>query len=160
MQRVISARRNKPMFLIDIAVPRNIEPSVNDLDNVFLYDIDDLQEVVNANLRERMKEADEAESLVKEEVERMMARLKVAEVTPVIVGIQDQLEQIRAGEIEKVRRKFGPFTPEQEQAIEALTRGIVNKIAHGPISELRNHAGKPEGQHVVAAIRKAFHLQD
>jgi glutamyl-tRNA reductase len=107
-----------------------------------------------------MKEADEAESLVKEEVERMMARLKVAEVTPVIVGIQDQLEQIRAGEIEKVRRKFGPFTPEQEQAIEALTRGIVNKIAHGPISELRNHAGKPEGQHVVAAIRKAFHLQD
>lgn len=160
MQRVIAARRNKPMFLIDIAVPRNIEPSVNDLDNVFLYDIDDLQEVVNANLRERMKEADHAESLVADEVERMMARLKVAEVTPLIVGIQDQLEQIRAGEIDKARRKFGPFTKEQEQAIEALTRGIVNKIAHGPISELRNHAGKPEGHHVVAAIRKAFHLQE
>jgi glutamyl-tRNA reductase len=160
VQRVISARRNKPMFLIDIAVPRNIEPTVNDLDNVFLYDIDDLQEVVNANLRERMKEADHAESLVAEEVERMMARLKVAEVTPLIVGIQEQLEQIRAGEIDKARRKFGPFTPEQEQAIEALTRGIINKIAHGPISELRNHAGQPEGHHVVAAIRKAFHLQD
>jgi glutamyl-tRNA reductase len=160
MQRVISARRNKPMFLIDIAVPRNIEPAVNDLDNVFLYDIDDLQEVVNANLRERMKEADHAEALVGEEVERMMARLKVAEVTPLIVGLQDQLEQIRAGEIEKARRKFGPFTPEQEQAIEALTRGIMNKVAHGPISELRNHAGHPDGAHVVAAIRKAFHLQD
>jgi len=160
MKRVMSARRNKPMFLIDIAVPRNIEPSVNDLDNVFLYDIDDLQEVVNANLRERMKEADHAEALVAGEVDRMMARLKVAEVTPLIVGIQEQLEQIRSGEIEKARRKFGPFTPEQEQAIEALTRGIVNKIAHGPISELRNHAGHPEGQHVVAAIRKAFHLQD
>lgn len=160
MQRVITARRNKPMFLIDIAVPRNIEPSVNDLDNVFLYDIDDLQEVVNANLRERMKEADHAESLVAAEVERMMARLKVAEVTPLIVGIQEQLEQIRAGEIDKARRKFGPFTPEQEQAIEIVTRGIVNKIAHGPISELRNHAGHPEGHHVVAAIRKAFHLQD
>jgi glutamyl-tRNA reductase len=160
MQRVIAARRNKPMFLIDIAVPRNIEPSINDLDNVFLYDIDDLQEVVNANLRERMKEADHAETLVAEEVERMMARLKVAEVTPLIVGIQEQLEQIRAGEIDKARRKFGPFTPEQEHAIEALTRGIVNKIAHGPISELRNHAGRPEGQHVVSAIRKAFHLQD
>jgi glutamyl-tRNA reductase len=160
MQRVISARRNKPMFLIDIAVPRNIEPSVNEIDNVFLYDIDDLQEVVNANLRERMKEADHAEALVAEEVERMMARLKVAEVTPLIVGLQDQLEHIRAAEMEKTRRKFGPFTPQQEEAMEALTRAIINKVAHGPISELRNHAGHPEGAHVVAAIRKAFHLQD
>ncbi|MGA2774114.1 MAG: glutamyl-tRNA reductase [Bryobacteraceae bacterium] len=160
MQRVIAARRNRPVFLIDIAVPRNIEPSVNEIDNVFLYDIDDLQEVVNANLRERLKAAERAESLVAEEVERTMARLKVAEVTPTIVGLQERLEQIRAGEIEKARRKYGPFTPEQEQAIEALTRGIVNKIAHGPISEIRNHAGHPEGAHVVAAIRKAFHLQD
>ncbi|HYW43038.1 MAG TPA: glutamyl-tRNA reductase [Bryobacteraceae bacterium] len=160
MQRVIAARRNKPMFLIDIAVPRNIEPSVNEIDNIFLYDIDDLQEVVNANLRERMKEADHAETLVAEEVERMMARLKVAEVTPTIVGLQEQLEQIRAGEVDKVRRKFGPFTAEQEQAMEALTRGIINKIAHGPISELRNHANHPDGVHVVAAIRKAFHLGD
>jgi glutamyl-tRNA reductase len=160
MQRVIAARRNKPMFLIDIAVPRNIEPSVNEIDNVFLYDIDDLQEVVNANLRERMKAAERAESLVAEEVEHTLARLKVAEVAPTIVGLQEQLEQIRAGEIEKARRKYGPFTPEQEQAIEALTRGIVNKIAHGPISEIRNHAGHPEGAHVIAAIRKAFHLQD
>jgi glutamyl-tRNA reductase len=160
MQRVISARRNKPMFLIDIAVPRNIEPTVNDLDNVFLYDIDDLQEVVNSNLRERAKEADHAETMVAEEVERMMARLKVAEVTPTIVGLQEQLEQIRLGELEKVRRRLGPMTPQQEEALEALTRGIINKVAHGPISELRLQAGKPEGAHVIAAIRKAFHLQD
>ena len=160
MQRVIAARRNKPMFLIDIAVPRNIEPAVNDLDNVFLYDIDDLQEVVNSNLRERAKEADHAEKMVAEEVERMMARLKVAEVTPTIVGLQEQLEQIRAGELDKVRRRFGPFTTQQEEALEALTRGIINKIAHGPISELRSQAGKPDGAHVIAAIRKAFHLQD
>ncbi len=160
MQRIIAARRNKPMFLIDIAVPRNVEPSVNELDNIFLYDIDDLQEVVNANLRERMKEADHAEALVKEEVERMMARLKVAEVTPTIVGLQDQLELIRAGEVERARRKYGPFTPEVEQALEALTRGIINKVAHGPISELRSQAAQPDGHHVVSAIRKAFHLQD
>lgn len=160
MQRVISARRNKPMFLIDIAVPRNIDPAVNQIDNIFLYDIDDLQEVVNANLRERMKEAEHAEALVADEVDRTMARLKVAEVTPTIVGLQEQLEQIRTGELEKVRRKYGPFSPEQEQALEMLTRGIINKVAHGPISELRNHAGRPEGAHVVAAIRKAFHLQD
>jgi glutamyl-tRNA reductase len=160
MQRVIAARRNKPMFLIDIAVPRNIDPAVNGIDNVFLYDIDDLQEVVNSNLRERQKEAERAEALVAEEVERMMVRLKVAEVTPAIVQIQEQLERIRVAEIDKVRRKFGPFTPQQEEAMEALTRGIVNKVAHGPISELRQHAGKPEDAHVVAAIRKAFHLQD
>jgi glutamyl-tRNA reductase len=160
MQRVISARRNKPMFLIDIAVPRNIEPTINSLDNVFLYDIDDLQEVVNSNLRVRMKEADHAETLVREEVERMMARLQIAEVTPIIVGLQEQLELIRAAELDKARRRLGPLTPQQDEALEALTRGIVNKIAHGPISELRSQAGKPEGVQVIATIRKAFHIQD
>ena len=160
MQRAIAVRRNKPMFLIDIAVPRNIDPAVNDLDNVFLYDIDDLQSVVNANLRERMKEAERAEALVEEEVERTMARLKVAEVTPTIVGLQEQLEQIRATELERIRRRYGPFTEQQEEAMEALTRGIINKVAHGPISELRSHAGRPESTHVIAAFRKAFHLQD
>jgi glutamyl-tRNA reductase len=160
MQRVIAARRNKPMVLIDIAVPRNIDPAVNEIDNVFLYDIDDLQQVVNANLRERQKEADRAEALVVEEVDRTMARLKAAEVTPTIVGLQEQLEQIRSGEMDKVRRRYGPFTAQQEEALEALTHGIVNKIAHGPISELRNHAGNPDGAHVIAAFRKAFHVQD
>jgi len=160
MQRVITARRNKPMFLIDIAVPRNIEPCVNEVDNIFLYDIDDLQEVVNANLRERIKEAERAEELVAQEVDRMMARIKVQEVAPTIVSLQEQLEQIRAGEIERVRRKLGPLTEEQENAIEALTRGIVNKIAHGPISELRRHAGLPDGVHIIDAIRQVFHLKD
>jgi glutamyl-tRNA reductase len=160
MQRVISARRNRPIFLIDIAVPRNIEPSVNDLDNVYLYDIDDLQEVVNANLRERLKEAEGAEEIVKQEVERTMARLKVHEITPTIVSLQEELERIRQAEIEKVRRKFGPVTHEQEEAWEMLTRGIINKVAHGPISELRLQAGKPDGAPVIAAIRKVFHLQE
>jgi glutamyl-tRNA reductase len=160
IERVIAARRNRPMFLIDIAVPRNIEPSVNEIDNIFLYDIDDLEQVVNSNLRERMKEAERAEALVAEEVDRMMARLKVAEVTPTIVGLQCQLEQIRAGELDKVRRRYGPFTPQQEEALEALTRGIINKVAHGPITALRSHSAEADGAHVVAAIRKAFHLQD
>jgi glutamyl-tRNA reductase len=160
MQRVISARRNKPMFLIDIAVPRNIDPAINDLDNVFLYDIDDLQEVVNANLRERLKEAERAEEIVTQEVERMMGRLKVQEITPTIVSLQEELERIRQAEIEKVRRKFGPVTREQEDAWEMLTRGIINKVAHGPISELRAQAGRPDGAPVIAAIRKVFHLHD
>ncbi len=160
MQRVIGARRNKPMFLIDIAVPRNIEPVVNEIDNIFLYDIDDLQEVVNANLRERNKEAERAEDLVAEEVEHMMARLQVQEIAPTIVSLQGQLEQIRAAEMDRVRRKLGPLTPEQEEAIQSLTRGIVNKIAHGPISELRRQAGRPDGGHVINAIRQVFHLKE
>src|ERR1019366_1690623 len=160
MQRVIAARRNKPMFLIDIAVPRNIEPAVNEIDNVFLYDIDDLQEVVNANLRERLKEAERAEEIVKQEVERTMARLKVQEITPTIVSLQEELERIRQAEIDKVRRKFGPVTREQEEAWGMLTRGIINKVAHGEISELRLHAGRPDGAPVIAAIRKAFHLTE
>ncbi|HUO33063.1 MAG TPA: glutamyl-tRNA reductase [Bryobacteraceae bacterium] len=160
MHRVIGARRNRPMFLIDIAVPRNIEPSVNDLDNVFLYDIDDLQEVVNANLRERQKEAERAEEIVQQEVERMMARLKVQEIAPTIISLQEELERIRQAEIEKVRRKYGPLTSEQEEAWDMLTRGIINKVAHGPISELRLQAGRPDGAPVIAAIRKVFHLED
>jgi glutamyl-tRNA reductase len=160
MQRVIAARRNRPMFLIDIAVPRNIEPSVNEIDNVFLYDIDDLQEVVNANLRERGKEAAHAERIVAEEVERMVARLKVQEIAPTIVNLQARLEEIRAAEIEKMRRKLGPLTPQAEEAIESMTRAMINKIAHGPIAELRNQAGQPDGAQVINAIRKVFHLRD
>lgn len=159
MQRVISARRNRPVFLIDIAVPRNIDPAVNDLEGVFLYDIDDLQEVVNANLRERMKEAEHAERIVTEEVERMVARLKVQEVAPTIVGLQEQLELIRAAEVDRMRRKYGPLSAEQEEAWELLTRGIINKIAHLPISELRRNAASPDGAHVVEAIRRVFNIK-
>jgi glutamyl-tRNA reductase len=160
MKRVIEARKNRPVFIIDIAVPRNVEPAVNELDNVFLYDIDDLQRVVNENLKGRLKMAEEAEQIVAEEVERMMSRLKAREIAPTIVSLQEQLEQVRVGEIERVRGKLGKLTPEQEEAIHALTRGIVNKIAHGPISELRKQAAQPEGHHFVSVIRRVFRLGD
>jgi glutamyl-tRNA reductase len=160
MKRVIEARKNRPVFIIDIAVPRNVEPTVNELDNVFLYDIDDLQRVVNENLKGRLKMAEEAEQIVAEEVERMMSRLKAREIAPTIVSLQEQLEQVRVGEIERVRGKLGKLTPEQEEAINALTRGIVNKIAHGPISELRKQAAQPEGHHFVSVIRRVFRLGD
>lgn len=160
MKKVIDARRNRPMFLIDIAVPRNIEPSVNKLDNVFLYDIDDLQKVVDTNLVGRMQSAEEAEAIIREEVERMMARLKTREVVPTIVSLQEQLEKLRIGELTRMRSKFGSLTPEQEEALIALTKGIINKIAHGPISELRRQANEPDGNQVVIAIRKVFRLGD
>jgi glutamyl-tRNA reductase len=160
MRRVMAARRNRPMLLIDIAVPRNIDPAVDDLEQVFLKDIDALQEVVDSNLRERQKEAHRAEALVAEEVERMMDRLRVAEVTPTIVALQGVLEQISAAELEKIRRKYGPLDPHHDEALTALARGIVNKIAHGPITELRTQAAQPNGAAVVAVLKKVFNLQD
>ena len=158
MKKVLEARRNKPMFLIDIAVPRNIEPSVNELDNIFLYDIDDLQKVVETNLQGRLTSAEEAEAIIREEVERMVARLKVREVTPTIVSLQESLEKMRVAELARMRSKFGALTPEQEQALEAFSKGMMNKIAHAPISELRRQASEPDGHHFIAAVRKVFRL--
>jgi len=159
MKKVIEARRNRPMFLIDIAVPRNIEPSVNELDNVFLYDIDDLQKVVETNLQGRMESAEEAEAIIREEVDRMIARLKTREVVPTIVSLQEQLEAMRAAELARMRAKFGALTPDQEQALEAFSKSMINKIAHGPISELRRQASLPDGHHFIAAVRKVFRLE-
>lgn len=159
MQRVIAARKNKPMFVIDIGVPRNVEPSVNSVDNVFLYDIDDLQGVVNNNLEGRKKEAERAERIVAEEVDRMLSRIKVQEIAPAIVGLQEQFEEIRAAEVEKLRRKPGGMTPEQLEHVEAITRAIVNKIAHGPITELRRQAVDPEGGQIVETIKRIFRLR-
>jgi len=160
MRRVIEARRNRPVFLIDIAVPRNVEPAVNDLDNVFLYDIDDLQRVADSNRCERLKQAEEAEQIIEEEVERMVSRLKAREVTPTIVGLQQRLEELRQGELERARGRLGALTPQQEEAVEALTRGLINKIAHAPIAEMRRQAASPDGLQTIDVIRRVFRLDE
>jgi glutamyl-tRNA reductase len=158
MREVMNRRRNRPMFLIDIAVPRNIEPAVNEQEGVFLYDIDDLGRVVTANLQTRKNVAEQAEEIIDEEVQRMLVRLKTREVTPTIVELQDHLEHVRAAEIERLRGKLGVLSPQQEEAIEAITRGIVNKIAHTPITELRRKANDPDGIALMSTIRKLFRL--
>jgi len=134
---------------------RSTTPKVNELDSVFLYDIDDLGKVVDQNLKGRIKVAEDAEDIIREEVERMMARLKTREVAPTIVSLQEKLEGFRQGEIERLRGKLGALTPQQEEAIEALTRGLVSKIAHGPISELRKSSEDPR---VLDTIRRLFRL--
>jgi glutamyl-tRNA reductase len=133
---------------------------VNKLDGVFLYDIDDLGKVVDSNLKGRLQTAQEAEEIIREEVERMMQRLKTREVAPTIVSLQEQLESWRRGEIERQRGRLGSLTPQQEEALDALTRGLVNKIAHGPISELRRQATDPGGAQVMNIVRKLFRLGD
>jgi glutamyl-tRNA reductase len=159
MQRVIAQRRNKPIYLIDIAVPRNIDPRVNEIEGVFLKDVDDLEGVVNANIQQRSKQADEAEKIVAVEVDLMLARLRLEEVTPTIIGLQAQLEEIRLAEVTRTLRRMPGLTAEQQQQIETMTKSMVNKIAHGPISELRRNAGQPEGSVVIDAIRRVFHIE-
>jgi glutamyl-tRNA reductase len=160
VRRALEARRNRPMFLIDIAVPRNIDPAVNELESAFLYDIDDLQKVVDSNRQGRLKHAEQAEQIIAEEVDRMMARLKAREVAPTIVRLQEQLEALRIGEIERLRSRLGPLTPEQAQAVDALTKAIVAKIAHAPIAELRRQAAEPGGLATIDLIRRIFRLDE
>ena len=158
-QGVIAARKNRPIFFVDIAVPRDIDPEINSIDNMFVYDIDDLQQVADANLRERRRHADLAERIVQDEVEKVMRRLKTTEVAPTIVSLQSELDDLRRAEINRHRSKLGDLTPEQEQAIEAMTRGIVNKIAHPPITQMKKMAGDPDGLHFVEFVKRAFNLK-
>jgi glutamyl-tRNA reductase len=156
----LSRRKNRPMFFIDIAVPRDVDPEMNKLDGIFVYDIDDLQQAVSSNLSDRRKEADRAEEIVNDEVARFQARLQSLEVVPTIVSLQDHLETIRQAEIDRVRGRLGPLSAAQELAIEALTRGIVKKIMHTPISTLKASARDTEATTVIDLVRRLFNLPE
>jgi glutamyl-tRNA reductase len=163
IRRAIELRKNEPMFLIDIAVPRNVDPEVNKIEHAFLYDIDDLQRLAQRNLEARRQVADRAENIVAEEVARLEAKLRERDIAPTIVSLQDQLEAIRREALARYRSRLGLLTPEQEEALEALTRSIVNKIAHGPISEIRRHASAKAGEEahsseLVSVVRRMFRL--
>jgi glutamyl-tRNA reductase len=155
-ERMLAARKNRPMFFVDIAVPRDIDPAVNELDNAFVYNIDDLEQVVEANKKQREREAEWAERIVDEEVQKMARRLASREVVPTIVAIEERLNRIRESEFDRHRGRLGTLTPEQRDAVDALTRGMLNKILHGPITELKSGAGQPEQGALVQMIRKIF----
>jgi glutamyl-tRNA reductase len=159
-ERFMQKRKNRPMFLIDIAVPRDIDPELNKIDGIFVYDIDDLQQVVTSHLADRGSEAQKAEAIVAEEVIRFAQRLNTLDVVPTIVSLQEHLETIRTAEIDRVRGRLGPLSPEQEMAVEALTRGIVNKIMHTPITTLKSAAREQEATTVVELVRRLFNLRD
>src|SRR5438876_11496434 len=156
----LSRRKNRPMFFIDIAVPRDVDPEMNKLDGIFVYAIDDLQQAVASHVSDRGKEAERAEAIIAAEVERFQARLQSLDVVPTIVSLHDHLETIRQAEIDRVRARLGPLSPEQEMAVETLTRGIVNKIMHTPISTLKTAAREPEATTLIDVVRRLFNLQD
>lgn len=139
VKEVMPLRKYRPIFFIDISVPRNIEPACNDLDNVYLYNIDDLQDVVDSNLLERKKEAEKALSIVQQETEKFFQWVNSLESVPVIVSIRNKAEQLRQEEVEKFKAKFKNLPPELLNSIDYLTQSIVNKIMHYPTIALKNN---------------------
>ncbi len=158
VEQARAKRRHRPLFLIDIAVPRDVDPAVRELDGVFLYDMDDLRAVAEANLRERQKEADDAEAIVGAELHGFLDWLRARDAVPLLVELRQRAEEIRRGELEKARKRLGALTPEQEQAVDGLTAAIVNKLLHGPTVQLKELAASGHPCADAALIRRLLGL--
>jgi|CZKL01.1.fsa_nt_gi glutamyl-tRNA reductase len=139
-QAFMHRRRNRPMFFIDIAVPRDVDPAMNKLEGIFVYDIDDLQTVAASHMEERSREATDAEALIAAEVQRFHERQRTVNVAPAIVALQRQAEELRQSELRRIQGRLGALTAEQAAAVEALTRGLVNKFLHPPMQALKQAA--------------------
>jgi len=136
-RQFLERRRHRPMFFIDIAVPRDVDPRMNEVEGCFVYDIDDLQQVAQSNLADRGREAEAAESIVTAEVERYQQRLQSLEAVPAIVALQQNAEAIREAELARAAKRLGALTPEQQAAVEALTRSLTAKLLHPQLTALR-----------------------
>ena len=157
--RALDARRRRNLFLIDLSVPRNINPAVAEIDGAYLYNVDDLQQVADANLELRQKKAEVAEVIVSREVDGFRKRLVAQDAVPTILELQQRLEAIRAAELEKCLRKVGPMSPEQRATIEMFSSQLVNKILHYPILQLKEASEEPqERESLRKTIRKIFGL--
>lgn len=161
-KRALEQRRNRPIFLIDISVPRNIDPLVEKLDNIFLFDIDDLEKVVNENLKQRQKEAAKAEQIVEKEVEVFFEKIGVIELGPTIAALKEHLTEIALAEYLRTRSKLGNLTPEQEEAIKQhLLGSLVNKFMHPLIVTLREGArSNGDGCDIVELYHNVYNLKD
>ncbi len=153
------SRRNRPAFFIDISVPRNVDPAVGSLDNLFVFDIDDLEAVIASNIREREHEAQRAELIVESEVMQFQQTLRDLDIGPTLGALREKLQSIALEEMKRQRQRLGNLTPEQEKAIEALLMSTVNKISHPVIHRLRRSYDTGEEDN-VQAWRDIFHLDD
>ncbi|MFA5028160.1 MAG: glutamyl-tRNA reductase [Candidatus Methylomirabilota bacterium] len=161
LQRIVQERRHRPIFLIDLAAdPRDIDPACNELDNVYLYNLDDLEQVVQANRAERQREAGQAEAIVARDVELFLAWLRGLEAVPTIVSLRERVEAIRAQELERALGKLSDLTPEQRAAIAGMTRTMVNKILHQPMTELKRQAAQQNGHLYASVLRRLFGLEE
>jgi glutamyl-tRNA reductase len=159
VERALASRKLRTLFLIDLSVPRNIDPRIASIEGAYLYNIDDLQHVADSNRELRLQRAQQAEEIVGREVDAFRKRLVAQDAVPTILELQQRLEAIRAAELEKCLRKVGPITTEQRAAIELLTTQMINKILHYPILHLKESAEEPAERHALRqTIRKIFGL--
>jgi glutamyl-tRNA reductase len=158
LMSVIRARKNRPMFFIDIAVPRDIDPKINEIDNIYVYDIDDLQGIVESNKEERKKEVTRAQSIIDEGVEAFTQWQRSLDVVPTILALRGQMEKIRQREVAKTFALMKNSSEEERRRIEVLTTSMVNKILHHPITLLKHQEERRHGEFYTEMIRKVFHL--
>jgi glutamyl-tRNA reductase len=157
-ERIREARKGHPVFLIDIAVPRDVDPAVREVPNVFLYDIDDLEQVVEHNLHQRQVAAVEAEKLVAGEAQSFSRKLAAERVVPTITALHAHLEEIRQEEIERYIREAGTLGPAEREALDALTAKMVRRISSELARELKQVPEQPEQDQLTDALRRLFHL--
>jgi glutamyl-tRNA reductase len=155
----LAKRGGRPLFLIDIGVPRNIDPGVHEIDSAYLYDLDDLQDVAAANEEERRRESERAERIILEEREHFDGWLVTLQAVPTIRDLRSRAEEIRQAELERYAGRLG-LDAEQSEAVEKLTRGIVNKIMHAPISRLRDETDREIGLARLEEARSLFALDE
>ncbi len=153
-------RRGRPMFLVDIAVPRDIDPRVGELDDVYLYDIDDLQKVVQGNLEQREQAAQQARELLEDEVRAFLGWLKSLESVPLIRQLQQQMDALRQEELEKARRYMRDFTPEQIEAVERFSRALTKRFMHPALRTLKRLPDDIEGDLLMGAVERLFGLEE
>jgi glutamyl-tRNA reductase len=156
-QQFLHKRRNRPMFFIDIAVPRDVDPEMNRVDGVFLYDIDDLQSVAASHLADRTREAQRAEEIIAEEVLRFQRKAQALNVTPMIVELQNAVEDMRQAELRRAQARLQSLTPEQQAAVDSLTRGLMNKFLHMPMQALKAAAAEADTV-MLEVLREVFGL--
>ena len=152
-------RKRRPMFFIDLAVPRNVDPDLDELDGMFVYNIDALQTVASVNAQKRQREAERAEAIITGEVARFYSRLEARSVVPTIVSLRRHFESIRQSELQRLHGRLGNLTVAQEAAIESLTRGILNKLIHAPLRALKV-ANESERQSMVKLLNFVYNLED
>ncbi len=156
----LRSRRGRPLFLIDLAVPRDLDPDIHELDGCYLYDIDDLEAVVAESLSGRRREAERAEALVAEEARRFRDWQASLEVVPAIASLRARAEEIRAGELAKLEARLGRLSEAERRAVEAATAQIVNKLLHLPTVRMKQAAVTAEGVLYADAVRHLFGLGD
>ena len=156
--RVMTARDGRPLLIVDVAVPRDIDPSAARLEGVTLLDMDDLRTFAEAGQAERRREVAAVEAMVAEDLERYLAVATAREVAPLVGSLHERGEAVRTSELERHRTRLAGLDPAQQEAVEALTRGIVAKLLHDPTVHLKDAAGSPKGERLAEALRDLFDL--